>query len=147
MGGLHGKGNVMSDLPDWKGFSEAIMQNWQEHGDIDAFDKFELAVKFHLLKEVEGGFDPGKHIDAYSDCQRGDPWFEWNTRAEPSEADILAHPKVRGLVEALERIAHASDVYGVEANAEDQGADTLAYAHKSTCRLARAALAAMHEGK
>lgn len=45
------------------------------------------------------------------------------------------------LVEALERIAHASDVYGVEANAEDQGADTLAYAHKSTCNLARKAIA------
>lgn len=49
------------------------------------------------------------------------------------------------LLEALERIAHASDIYGVEANAEDQGADTLAYAHKSTCNLARAALAAIKE--
>jgi len=52
---------------------------------------------------------------------------------------------IKALVEALERIAHASDVYGVEANAEDQGADTLAYAHKSTCNLARAALAAAKE--
>jgi len=52
---------------------------------------------------------------------------------------------IKALVEALERIANASDVYGVEANAEDQGADTLAYAHKSTCNLARAALAAAKE--
>ena len=49
--------------------------------------------------------------------------------------------KLAKAVEVLERIAHASDVYGVEANAEDQGADTLAYAHKSTCNLARATLA------
>ena len=49
--------------------------------------------------------------------------------------------KLTKAVDALERIAHASNVYGVESNAEDQGADTLAYAHKSTCNLALATLA------
>jgi hypothetical protein len=49
--------------------------------------------------------------------------------------------KLAKAVDALERIAHASDIYSVEANAEDQGADTLAYAHKSTCNLARTTLA------
>jgi len=59
----------------------------------------------------------------------------------PTPAQIMADPRVAALVDALDRIAHASNVYGVEANAEDQGAETLAYAHKSTCNLARAALA------
>ena len=46
---------------------------------------------------------------------------------------------------ALVRIAHASDIYSVEANAEDQGADTLAYAHNSTCNLARTTLAELNK--
>ena len=71
---------------------------------------------------------------------------EWAERCFWAEAQRDAlEASNKALVEALERIAHASDVYGVEANAEDQGADTLAYAHKSTCNLARAALAAAEE--
>ena len=65
----------------------------------------------------------------------------------PTLEAAMQLPEVRALREALERIAHASDFYGVEANAEDQGADTLAYAHKSTCNLARAALAPFTEAK
>jgi len=65
----------------------------------------------------------------------------------PTPEQIMADPRVKALVDALERIAHASDIYGVEANAEDQGADVLAYAHKSTCNLARAALAQLKETK
>ena len=65
----------------------------------------------------------------------------------PTLSDAMQLPEVQALVEALERIAHASDFYGVEANAEDQGAGTLAYAHKSTCNLARAALAPFTEAK
>jgi len=65
----------------------------------------------------------------------------------PTQEQIMADPRVKALVDALERIAHASDIYGVEANAEDQGADVLAYAHKSTCNLARAALAQLKETK
>ncbi len=44
---------------------------------------------------------------------------EWNTRTEPPDAQILAHPKVRGLVEALELIV---DAYGCECAAEVQAA-------------------------
>jgi len=44
------------------------------------------------------------------------------------------------LREALSRIVDASDYYGAEFRAEDQGSETLAYAHKSTYNLARAAL-------
>ena len=65
----------------------------------------------------------------------------------PTPAQIMADPRVKALVDALERIAHASDIYGVEANAEDQGAETLAYAHKLTCNLARATLAQLKEPK
>ena len=65
----------------------------------------------------------------------------------PTQAQIMTDPRVKALVDALERIAHASDIYGVEANAEDQGADVLAYAQKSTCNLARAALAQLKETK
>ena len=53
---------------------------------------------------------------------------KWRARAERAEG-------------ALRRIAEASDHYGMEFNAYNQGAETLAYAHKSTCILARAALA------
>ena len=49
--------------------------------------------------------------------------------------------KLEQAMEALVRIEHVSDLYSVEANAEDQGADTLAYAHKSICNLARTTLA------
>jgi len=66
------------------------------------------------------------------------------TRAAADHIDALEASN-KALVEALERIAYASDVYGVEANAEDQGADRLAYAHRSICNLARAAIAAVKE--
>lgn len=52
-----------------------------------------------------------------------------------------AREVVGDLVDALERIAEAADHYGNEADAENKGAETLAYAHKSTCNLARATLA------
>lgn len=58
----------------------------------------------------------------------------------------LADARVKALVEALKRIAEASDHYSNEADAENKGADALAYAHKSTCNLARAALAAFDKG-
>jgi hypothetical protein len=58
-------------------------------------------------------------------------------RAEAAKAQLAL------AVEALQRIADASDVYGIEANADDQGADTLAYAHRVTGNLARATLAAI----
>lgn len=81
--------------------------------------------------------DVGPYSDVIIDGAR-----KYEARIEELEAenaDLKA--KLAKAVGALDRIAHASDVYGVEANAEDYGADTLAYAHKSTCNLARAALA------
>jgi hypothetical protein len=103
----------------------------------------------HLVERHNGWFDhqKGKCILSGKAFPKG-YIGQWNNRAlpQPTDAELdaaaLARPVVRALVEALERIAHASDFYGVEANAEDQGAGTLAYAHKSTCNLARAALVA-----
>ena len=66
---------------------------------------------------------------------------------EPTPEQIMADPRVKALVDALERIAHAADIYGIEANADDQGADVLAYAHKLTCNLARAAIDQLKEHK
>ena len=83
-------------------------------------------------------------------------WEGWPENPTPD--DSLTPGMVLGRIEeleaklakavgALERIAHASDIYSVEANAEDQGADTLAYAHKSTCNLARTTLAELKGDK
>lgn len=71
----------MPDLaPDWKGFSLAIMEDWPEHGDIEASAKFELAVKHRILREIPGGYDPENHTDhAGVNPEPGEPWFELNT--------------------------------------------------------------------
>jgi hypothetical protein len=62
--------------PDWKGFGEAVMEEFGEHRDLSAEDKFDFALKFHIIKEVPGGFDPEVHVDAF-DCgvEPGDPWY------------------------------------------------------------------------
>lgn len=64
--------------PDWEGFAKAIMENWQEHGDVEASDKFDLACKFNLLIEIDGGFDPERHTDTIGFAEKGDPWFKEN---------------------------------------------------------------------
>ena len=87
-----------------------------------------------------------------AECDCADPmWCEANgkCRAEAvhpgygflSDAkDKRIEAKLARVIEVLERIANASDVYGVEANAERYGAGTLAYAHKSTCNILRATI-------
>jgi hypothetical protein len=72
---------------------------------------------------------------------------EFDNDVEYVRADRIEEleAKLAKAVEALQRIADASDVYGIEANADDQGADTLAYAHRVTGNLARATLAAVSE--
>jgi len=65
-------------IPDFVGFTKAIMEDWQEHCDIDAADKFELALRFNVLREIPGGFDPEIHVDNDYDAQPGDPWYEEN---------------------------------------------------------------------
>lgn len=69
--------------PDWKGFGLAMMRGWGEHCDIDACDRFELAVKFNILVEIPGGFNPEVHDDLWGDAERGDPWYRLNTGDAP----------------------------------------------------------------
>lgn len=55
------------------------MEAWQEHCDIDGADKFELALRFNVLREIPGGYDPEQHEpDLYGDAEPGDPWYEAN---------------------------------------------------------------------
>ena len=64
--------------PDWEGFGRAIMEEWGSHTDLEASDRFELALKFNILREVPGGFNPEIHVDSYYDAEPGDPWYEVN---------------------------------------------------------------------
>lgn len=64
--------------PNWEAFGKAIMENWQYHCDVDAADKFDLAVEYNILREIPGGFDPETHDDELGDAEKGDPWYELN---------------------------------------------------------------------
>ena len=85
----------------------------------------------------------GPHAEEFIDGVR-----EYEERIRKLEANAMANrvaimrleAKLEKAAEALVRIA-LSDLYSVEANAEDQGAVTLEYAHKSICNLARTTLA------
>jgi hypothetical protein len=83
--------NELKPYPDWEAFGRAIMEDWATHLDLDAADKFELAIKHGVLVEIEGGFDPDIHIDSYGGAEKGEPWYKMNTR-----------PIVRPAVKALE---------------------------------------------
>lgn len=69
----------MSNTPDWEGFGRALMVEWPANYDVEASELFELALKYHLIRPIEGGFNPDEHIDA--ECiypEPGDPWYEYN---------------------------------------------------------------------
>lgn len=68
----------MTKAPDWEGFGRAIMEMWQAHCDLDAADRFEWALKYNLLREVVGGFDPESHDDEWGNAEEGDDWYEVN---------------------------------------------------------------------
>ncbi|MEQ3625934.1 MAG: hypothetical protein ABNH26_08505 [Celeribacter sp.] len=71
----------MTQAPNYKGFALAIMEEWQGHVGIDACEKFDLAVRYNILREILGGFDPEKHTDTYGGAEKGDPWYEINAQA------------------------------------------------------------------
>ena len=77
----------MTDTPDWEAFGRAIMVDWTEHFDIEAGDKFNLAVKHHILREIPGGFDPEKHVDDYG-AEPGDKWYELTPPTPPAPVTV-----------------------------------------------------------
>lgn len=71
-------------MPDWKGFGQAIMEEWWMHGDIEASEKFDLARRFNILEPIPGGFDPESHYDETGEAEPGDPWYQFNLADEQS---------------------------------------------------------------
>lgn len=80
-----------TQAPDYKGFTQAIMEGWQDHGDVDAFTKFELACRHNILREIPGGYNPEQHDDAVGVCpEMGDPWYEMNDAPDIAAAQTAA---------------------------------------------------------
>lgn len=68
--------------PDWEGFGRAMMERWPT-GDVDEAELFGLSLKYGLIAEVPGGYDPEQHIDAECICpEKGDPWYEYTFRED-----------------------------------------------------------------
>ena len=85
----------MSDVPkspDWEGFGRDLLDDWPVR-DIDGAELFEAALSNGLIREIAGGFDPDKHIDAEGlRPDAGDPWYEYafgNTRTIPSPDALI----------------------------------------------------------
>ena len=71
-------------MPDFEGFARAILKDWPV-GDIDGAELFDLAIKYQMVEEIPGGFDPEKHSDEHGICPtKGDPWYRYafNTREQ-----------------------------------------------------------------
>ncbi|WP_411975971.1 hypothetical protein [Sulfitobacter faviae] len=68
-------------LPDWEGFGRAMLEDWPVR-DVDGAELFDLSLKYGLIAEVPGGYDPEHHIDAEGiSPETGDPWYEYTFRA------------------------------------------------------------------
>lgn len=65
--------------PDFEGFARAVMGGWPDAMSLDDVEVWDLAVKYRLLREIPGGFDPEKHDDSYGlGLEVGDPFYELN---------------------------------------------------------------------
>ena len=97
----------MNPLPDFEAFGRMVLQEWPV-GDIDGSDLFAWALACHLIKEVEGGFDPEQHSDTECICPEiGDPWYEYNFPAERA-----ADPRIAELEAEVERMREALEAIG-----------------------------------
>lgn len=68
---------TVQDGPDWEGFGRDLLEQWPV-GDVDGSELFEAALRNGLIREIPGGYDPEKHIDAECICpEPGDPWYEY----------------------------------------------------------------------
>ena len=69
-------------VPDWEGFSRAVLSQWPVN-DIEGAELFELALKYGMIREIEGGFNPEEHDDYDSIYpEEGDPWYEYTFSAK-----------------------------------------------------------------
>lgn len=83
--------------PDWENFAKAVLDDWPT-GDMDGNVLFDLALQYGMIKEVPGGFDPDRHIDADGICpEEGDPWYEYTFRGQ-------AGPGLYSIIEMEKRI-------------------------------------------
>lgn len=133
----------MSDpLPDFEGFAKAVLDDWPG-GDLDGGLLFDLSVDYGMIREVPGGYDPEKHIDAECICpDEGDPWYEytWRGVAGPGLYSVVAMRKRSAKLEAENARLREALQKGVDLIA----GDAVGYAWKLGCReflaKARAAL-------
>ena len=69
-------------LPDWEGFGRGMLEDWPVR-DVDGAELFDLSLKYGLIAEVPGGYDPEQHIDAEGiSPETGDPWYEYTFRED-----------------------------------------------------------------
>ena len=79
--------NGLPSGPDWQGFGRAMVESWPI-SDIEGSDLFDMALKFGLVAEIPGGYDPEQHIDSEGVCpETGDPWYEYTFPFGPEETD------------------------------------------------------------
>lgn len=68
----------MYKKPDWEGFGRDMVDEWPT-GDIEGAYLFDAALRYGLIREIPGGYNPDEHIDAEGICpETGDPWYEYN---------------------------------------------------------------------
>ena len=72
----------MTSEPDWEGFARRIMVNYDDPG-INVGTLHNIALKYRLIRPVDGGFDPQIHYDHGVGIEAGDPWFVLNYEAKP----------------------------------------------------------------
>jgi hypothetical protein len=100
----------MDSAPDWEGFGRALMEDWPT-GDIDGSHLFDMSLKYGLITEVPGGYNPDEHIDAEGICpETGDPWYEYAFGTQPATEQPSVQEAARVLI--AEREDHGEGLEG-----------------------------------
>jgi hypothetical protein len=108
--------------PDFEAFGRTVLADWPV-ADIDGSDLFDWALACHLIREVEGGFNPDQHIDTECTCpEKGDPWYEYNF-----PLDRTASPSIAELEAEVERLNVSLWMVKAVINAECMGKTTFEY--------------------
>lgn len=67
----------MDSAPNWEGFGRALLEDWPT-GDIEGSFLFDMALKYALIREIPGGYDPDQHEDVWGIYpEPGDAWYEY----------------------------------------------------------------------